>query len=137
MFLLSRISSPSHSLEIVGGSRLCLFPRLRERDSIWLMNTKRDTRPAIDYSLIAPKLVGSNLSAFRTVIFPVLQLRQIIRLVKSYARVYPLCDFVTRRTCETCRVCVRRSVKMAILRRIDARCECNKDISPARYLIAR
>lgn len=29
-----------------------------ERDSIWLMNTKRDTRPAIDYSLIALELVG-------------------------------------------------------------------------------
>lgn len=34
-----------------------------ERDSIWLMNTKRDTRLAIDYSVIAPELVGSNLSS--------------------------------------------------------------------------
>lgn len=62
VFLSSRVSSPG-SPEIVGGSRLCLFPRMRERDSIWLMNTKRDTRPAIDYSLIAPELAGSNLSA--------------------------------------------------------------------------
>lgn len=62
VFLPSRVSSSGRSAEIVGGSRLCLFPRLRERDSIWLMNTKRDTRPTIDYSLIAPELVGSNLS---------------------------------------------------------------------------
>jgi len=31
--------------------------------SIWLMNTKRDTRPAIDYSLIAPEPVASNLTS--------------------------------------------------------------------------
>jgi hypothetical protein len=27
------------------------------------MNAKRDTRPAIDYSLIAPELVASNLTS--------------------------------------------------------------------------
>lgn len=113
---------------------------MRERDSIWLMNTKRDTRPAIDYSLIAPELVGSNLSARhisycnfpRFAITANYPSRETVR-----PRVYPLCDFVTRRTCETGRVCVRRSVKMAILCRMSTRDECNKGIPspPARYLI--